>query len=106
MLAAGVNVAVGTDSRATSPDLNPVADLRLLRAKFPQTPAATLWEMVTLNAARAIGTDQVGRLAVGSHADAVAFAVNSSSADPLAAVLEEDRPPTHVWARGRSVLQS
>ena len=98
MLAAGVNVAVGTDSRASAPDLNLVDDLRLLRRLAPDVPAADLWAMATTRAAAAIGRPELGRLAVGSAADAVAFAVRS--ADPLGQVLDGDATAAAVWVAG------
>ncbi len=101
MLAAGINVAVGTDSRASSPDLNLVDDLRLLRRLAPDVPAVDLWAMATTRAAAAIGRPDLGRLAVGSVADAVAFPARS--ADPLAAVLDGMAAPTAVWVAGRRV---
>src|SRR5207302_10539659 len=57
MLARGINVAVGTDSCASSPDLNLVDDLRLLHRLAPEVPAQTLWEMATIRGARAIGRE-------------------------------------------------
>jgi cytosine/adenosine deaminase-related metal-dependent hydrolase len=98
MLAAGINVAVGTDSRASSPDLNLVDDLRLLRRIAPDVPAIDLWELATTRAARAIGRADVGRLAVGSLADAVAFPM--SSVDPLGQVLDGSAIPVGVWVAG------
>ena len=99
LLAAGVNVAVGTDSRASSPDLNLVDDLRLLRRLAPDVPALQLWAMATTRAAAAIGRTDVGRLTVGSAADAVAFPARSDN--PLAEVLDGGSTPAAVWAAGR-----
>ena len=99
MIAAGVNVAVGTDSRASSPDLNLVDDLRLLRRLAPDVPPIELWAMATTRAAAALGRPDLGCLAVGSTADAVAFPVRT--ADPMAEVLDGDAVPTAVWVAGR-----
>jgi cytosine/adenosine deaminase-related metal-dependent hydrolase len=91
MLAAGVNVAVGTDSRASSPDLNPVDDLRLLHRTAPEVPALTLWELVTTRAARALGLEhEAGSINPGKPADLVVFP--ASGDDALAAVLESSAP--------------
>lgn len=99
MLAAGINVAVGTDSRASSPDLNLVDDLRLLRQIAPDVPAADLWAMATTRAAKAIQNGAVGSIAPGKAADFVAFA--ASGHDPLETVLQEPLLPTHVWIGGQ-----
>jgi cytosine/adenosine deaminase-related metal-dependent hydrolase len=99
MLSRGVNVAVGTDSCASSPDLNLVDDLRLLRTSAPDVPAEALWEMATVRAARAIRMDdEVGAIARGKRADLVAF--DADRLDPFESVLRDAREPTHVWFGG------
>ena len=104
MLAAGVNVAVGTDSCASSPDLNLVDDLRLLRRLAPDVPPATLWEMATVRAALAIGREaSVGTISPGKWADMAAFPAAASSTDPLTDLLETPTPPTAVWIGGRRI---
>lgn len=44
-LRSGVSLRIGTDSLASCPDLNLLADLRHLAARHPEVPAATLWRM-------------------------------------------------------------
>src|SRR5688500_6218670 len=101
MLARGINVAIGTDSCASSPDLNVVEELRVLRRVAPDVPAQGLWEMITVRAARAVALDgHVGTLARGKRADLVAFAVDGD--DPLESILREPRLPAHVWFDGRA----
>ena len=98
MLAAGINVAVGTDSRASSPDLNLVDDLRLMHRLAPQVPAQTLWEMATVRGARALGIETVaGTLSPGKADRCVIFP--AATDDPLAEILEGDARPLAVWAR-------
>ena len=66
MLARGINVAVGTDSCASSPDVNLVDDLRLLHQIAPDVSASRLWEMATIRSAKAIARDdRVGSLTIG-----------------------------------------
>jgi cytosine/adenosine deaminase-related metal-dependent hydrolase len=99
MLALGINVAVGTDSRGSSPDLNLVDDLRLLHRLAPEIPPMLLWEMATTRAAGAIGNDDVcGKLAAGLAADLVVFPATSD--DPLREILENDAEPIAVWIDG------
>ncbi len=101
MLAAGINVAVGTDSRASSPDLNLVDDLRLLHRIAPEVPAQTLWEMATIRAARAIQVDSaVGSITAGKLADFSVFR-SFGGGNPLAELLENQAIPTQVWIDGR-----
>ena len=100
MLAAGVNVAVGTDSRASSPNLNLVDELRLLHRLAPEVPSEQLWQMATTRAARALGLSAVcGSLTPGKSADLAVFA--ASTADPLSEILETHTQPTDVWIAGR-----
>jgi cytosine/adenosine deaminase-related metal-dependent hydrolase len=104
MLAAGINVAVGTDSRASSPDLNLVDDLRLLRRLAPDLPAQTLWETATSRAARALGiATTCGTLAGGKSAQLAIFPARGP--DPLAAVLDSEALPLATWVAGSTVPQ-
>jgi cytosine/adenosine deaminase-related metal-dependent hydrolase len=99
MLARGINVAVGTDSSASSPDLNLVDDLRLLHRLAGEVPAINLWEMATIRAARAVGMErEVGSLTPGKAADCVVFAVEGD--DPLRELLEGEAKPAGVWIGG------
>ena len=103
LLAAGVNVCVGTDSRASSPDLNLADDLRLIRRDRPKLPASLLWGMATWRAAKALGVDgDVGTLSPGRFADLVAFPLDSTT-DPLAAALDEDAPPAATVVEGEVI---
>jgi cytosine/adenosine deaminase-related metal-dependent hydrolase len=105
MLARGINVAVGTDSCASSPDLNLVDDLRLLRRIAPEVSAETIWEMATIRAARAIGMqEEVGSITTGKRADLIAFEANSN--DPLGDVLGGSTPVTALWLDGIQNLPS
>jgi aminodeoxyfutalosine deaminase len=53
----GVRVAIGTDSLASSPDLNVFAELATMRALAPSVPAFKLLESATIEGARALGFD-------------------------------------------------
>ena len=53
--AAGASVAVGTDSLASAPDLNPFAELACLRRLAPEVPARSLLRSATLAGAVALG---------------------------------------------------
>jgi aminodeoxyfutalosine deaminase len=58
LLERGINVALGTDSRASNPDLNLWNEVLFLRQQFSDVPAATLLQMATLNGAVALGRSQ------------------------------------------------
>jgi aminodeoxyfutalosine deaminase len=102
MLTRGINVAVGTDSCASSPDLNLVDDLRLLRNIAPEIDATVLWEMATTRAASAIGMhESTATLSPGKSADMIAFDVSSDQ--PLEELLRENVLPTSIWTCGHLV---
>lgn len=64
LLAAGVPLAVGTDSLASSPSLSPLAELALLREVFPEIPASRLLPLAWNGPA--VGAPAVGALAPGT----------------------------------------
>jgi len=65
----GINVAVGTDSRASNPDLNLFAELQMIAAEFPDLLSSEILEMGTLAGARGLGVDaDFGTLAIGKRA--------------------------------------
>jgi cytosine/adenosine deaminase-related metal-dependent hydrolase len=105
MLARGINVAVGTDSCASSPDLNLVDDLRLLHQLAPDVGPAALWELATVNAAKALGAERdVGTITAGKAADLAIFPTRGD--EPLRHVLENFMLPAAVWAAGSPVLNA
>jgi cytosine/adenosine deaminase-related metal-dependent hydrolase len=107
MLAAGVNVVLGTDSLASSPDLNLVHDLRFVRQIAPEVPAQDLWKLVTTRAAWALQMeDSLGTLTPGKQADLVCFPLPAGADDPLEAVLRETVLPSQVWIAGERVTHA
>jgi cytosine/adenosine deaminase-related metal-dependent hydrolase len=91
MLALGINVALGTDSAASAPDLNVLEDARLVHRLRPDMPPQTILEMITTRGARALGLDHVlGQLSPGFRPTFCAF--RSTSRDPLRELLESNPP--------------
>ncbi len=102
MLARGINVAVGTDSCASSPDLNIVDDLRLLHRQNRDIPAEEIWQLVTTRGARVLGLERVcGSLTPGLQADIVAFPC--ATGEPLKEVLEGSELPSQIWIAGTMI---
>jgi cytosine/adenosine deaminase-related metal-dependent hydrolase len=102
MLARGINVAVGTDSCASSPDLNLVEELRLLRRIAPDIPALSLWEMATVRAARALGMQNgIGGISRDKFADFTVF--KAAGNDPLKAILQSWQLPMATWIGGEPI---
>lgn len=97
LLAAGVRLAVGTDSLASSPSLAPLAELAVLGRAYPEIPAARLLPLAWNGGA--VGAHRVGRLAPGTAPGIVALPLDGARpADPaawlLAAGAEE---PSFRW---------
>ena len=78
----GVRVAIGTDSLASSPDLNVFAEVATLHAIAPRVSAASLLESATIHGARALGFDaDYGTIEPGKLARLVAVDVPPRTAD-------------------------
>lgn len=104
MLDRGINVAIGTDSCASSPDLNLLDDLRLLRTLAPDLPAQSIWQLATTRAARALSMqNEIGSLTYGKEADLISF--RAIGDDPLEAILQTNIVPTSVWIGGQQVMR-
>ncbi len=70
LLDRGGRVALGTDSRASNPDLSLWNELLFLRRTFSNVPLRRLLELGTIAGARALGLDdEIGSLTVGKSAD-------------------------------------
>lgn len=80
--AAGVPVAVGTDSLASTPDLNVFAELKAMRELAPEVPASRLLESATLVGARALGFEtEYGSIESGKRARILAVTVPADVTD-------------------------
>ena len=80
--ASGVRVAVGTDSLASTADLNVFAEIAAMRLLAPQVPASRLLDSATRQGARALGFDaDYGTIEVGKVARLLAVSVPSSVVD-------------------------
>lgn len=104
LLAAGVTVALGTDSRASNPDLNLLAEIRHV-ARHVELPPATVLQLGTLGGATALGrAGDVGSLAPGKWANlAIVPLPNAEAADPYELLFDGDLPVTRTMVRGRWV---
>ena len=88
MLDAGVRVALGTDSRASNPDLNLLSEVQFVASRFPQIDPATLLRMATLDAAEALGFgDVVGSLTPGKRAEIKLVTCDGDPRNPYSALL-------------------
>ncbi|MCY2962936.1 MAG: amidohydrolase family protein, partial [Planctomycetota bacterium] len=70
LLVRGINVALGTDSKASNPDLSIWNELLFLHRLAPDFAPAALLELGTIAGARALGLEnRVGSIALGKSAD-------------------------------------
>jgi len=102
-LARGVRLALGTDSLASNPDLDVLAEARFVHAKHGDVAGDVLLRMVTLSGAEALGwADETGSLTPGKSADlAVLPLPNEESRDPHILLLESALPVRGVLFRGQ-----
>lgn len=118
LLAAGVNVGLGTDGAASNNNLNlfdemhSAALLAKHRDEDPTSlPAAATLQLATLGGARALGMDEViGSLTPGKQADLVAVSLTGPAAQPLYHPLSQlvytcnGSEVTHVWVSGQALV--
>jgi cytosine/adenosine deaminase-related metal-dependent hydrolase len=99
----GIRVALGTDSLASNPDLDVLAEMRFLHGRHPDVPGDQVLRMGTLAGAEALGWgDETGSLAPGKSADLVVLLLAAAVAtDPHVLVLESDLQVSKVLYRGR-----
>jgi len=102
MLAAGVRVALGTDSRASSPDLSLLAEMREVAREHPGVPAEQIVRLGTLAGAQSLGwDDRTGSITPEKWADLTAIPCDGGCRDPYAAILESEASPVATWIRGK-----
>ncbi len=97
-----VRIALGTDSLASNPDLDILAEARFLRQHYPEVEPATLLRMLTLNGAEALGIGYLtGSLTRGKSADLVVLPLPAEErSDPHDLVLASSLPVGGVMFRG------
>jgi cytosine/adenosine deaminase-related metal-dependent hydrolase len=101
MLAAGVTMAFGTDSRSSNPDLSLLAEMRFVRDMHPDVAPSKIVELATLGGARALGlADQIGTLEPGKRADIVAVRMPGGANDPIEQILSDNCPVAKTWLAG------
>lgn len=105
LLAAGVRVSLGTDSLASNPDLDVLAEARFAHRHHPEIPGAVVLRMATLAGAEALGWQhQTGSLAPGKSADLLILPLEDTrTTDPHRLILEAALPVRAVLWRGRWV---
>ena len=119
LLAAGVNVALGTDGAASNNDLDMLGEMRsaaLLAKGVAGNPEAVKAEdalaMATINGAHALGLgESIGSLVVGKWADMVCLNLAAPATQPVHHALSQvvysasRDQVSDVWVAGRPLLR-
>lgn len=118
MLAAGVNIGIGTDSAASNNRLDMFTEMRstalLAKVQSARADAVPAWqalEMATLGGAKALGQAHLyGSLLPGKQADLIAVSLNQAETrpcyDPLSHLVYcvERQQVSDVWIGGRQIM--
>jgi cytosine/adenosine deaminase-related metal-dependent hydrolase len=104
-LASGVRVTLGTDSRASNPDLSLLEEMRFVARAYPDISPHDVLRMGTLSGAESLGRDdEVGSITVGKLANLVAVPIAADAKvgldGALESVLSGDEQVSNVWVRG------
>jgi len=91
MVREGLDLALGTDSLASAPDLSLWAEMKTLASAFPQLPPQTWLEAATATGARALGLGALGAITPGKRPGLIDVSLGDP-AEPLAALVREASP--------------
>jgi cytosine/adenosine deaminase-related metal-dependent hydrolase len=108
LLAEGASVALGTDSRASNPDLSVLAELRYLYREHSDLPGDVLLQLGTLAGARALGRgEDTGSFVAGKRADLAVVALpDHEAADPYRLLFDSEQPVVGTMCGGRWVFDA
>ena len=119
LVAAGVNVALGTDGAASNNRLDMWAEMdsaallgKLVAGDASALPAPTMLEMATINGARALGLDEIiGSIRPGKSADVICVRLNDLGTCPVLDPVSQlvyaagREHVTDVWVAGEHLLR-
>jgi cytosine/adenosine deaminase-related metal-dependent hydrolase len=101
----GVRVALGTDSRASNPDLSLLEEMRFVAAHHPSVPPQAVLRMGTLEGAAALGRSaDLGSIRAGKLANLASIELPAGGGDPYELLLAGNGACCAVWHRGRRVV--
>jgi len=118
-IAAGINVALGTDGAASNNDLDMFGEMRTaallgkaVAGDASAIPAMTALRMATINGAKALGLDhETGSLSIGKAADVIAIDLSHLETQPLYCPISQivyaasRQQVTDVWVAGKRLLK-
>ena len=92
-----VNVAFGTDSLASAPDVNLFSELAEARRLAPRVSARALLDSATRQGAVALGFEEFGTIEVGKRAQVIAVHVPADVDDVEEYLVSGITPPDVSW---------
>jgi cytosine/adenosine deaminase-related metal-dependent hydrolase len=102
----GVNVGLGTDSRASNPDLNLWEEVKAVARTFPNIDAATILKLATVNGALALGqSSRHGAIEAGRPADLCCVQLDAGVTDLQRAVIGPESKVVAVMHSGEWVVR-
>lgn len=118
-IAAGINVALGTDGAASNNDLDMFGEMRTaalvgkaVAGDASAVPAMTALRMATINGAKALGLDnEIGSLSIGKSADVIAIDLSCLETQPLYCPISQiiyaasRQQVTDLWVAGKRLLK-
>lgn len=119
LLAAGVNIALGTDGNASNNDLDMIGEMRTaallgkaVAHDASAVPAYQALRMATINGATALGlADTIGSLEIGKSADLIAIDLGRIESQPLYDLVSHlvyctsREQVTAVWVAGKPLME-
>src|SRR6266404_181638 len=100
--ALGFNICLGTDSLASNKDLSLFAEMRAFQRNEPNVSPREIFEMVTVNAARALSQQNaLGRIRPGFHVDLTSIPCTGSN-NLFEEIVAFDQAST-IWIDGKRV---
>ncbi len=105
LLAANINVCIGTDSLASNPSLSVLDEVRHVHRLHPEMGGASLLDLATRRGALALGCiRQTGTLTAGKHADLAVVPLDASGpSDPIENLLTSNLSPSPTFVFGRKI---
>lgn len=89
LIKAGANVAIGTDSLASNWSLSMLDELKYLANTQDGLSPHTIVDLVTINGARGLSLNRVGKLEKGWYADVIGVAIPDDGQSVIQQILDE-----------------